>query len=100
MHGGTATKIQTIYQAGVPAFVVLPYEDFAREHPTEAAQLRPLHPRIPEGDAVPHEVVSKHIDQEISLPAGLAGISGPHPGRGGGKSRDNPSGIVANGKRR
>lgn len=44
----------------------LPYEDFAREHPAEAAQIRPLPPRIPEGDAVPHEVVSKHIDQGIT----------------------------------
>ena len=60
------TKIQTIYQGGAPAFVVLPYVDFAREHPTEAAQIRPLHPRIPDGDAVPHEVVSKHIDQGIT----------------------------------
>jgi DNA-binding XRE family transcriptional regulator len=59
-------KIQTIYQSGAPAFVVLPYEDFAREHPAEAAQIRPLHPRIPEGDAVPHEVVSKHLDQDIT----------------------------------
>jgi len=60
------TKIQTIYQDGVPAFVVLPYAEFAREHPTEAAQIRPLHPRIPEGNAVPHEVVSMHIDRGIT----------------------------------
>lgn len=60
------TKIQTIYQRGVPAFVVLPFADFAREHPLEAEQIRPLHPRIPEGDAVPHEVVSMHIDQGIT----------------------------------
>jgi len=60
------TKIQTIYQGGLPAFVVLPFAEFAREHPKEAECIRPLHPRIPEGDAVPHEVVSAHIDQGIT----------------------------------
>lgn len=60
------TKIQTIYQGGVPAFVVLPYADFAREHPAEAAQIKPLHPRIPEGELVPHEVVSMHIERGIT----------------------------------
>ena len=60
------TKIQTIYQGGAPAFVVLPYADFSRMHQVEAARNRPLHPRIPKGDAVPHEVVSKHIDQGIT----------------------------------
>lgn len=60
------TKIQTIYQDGVPAFVVLPYADFAREHPPEAAQIKPLHPRIPEGELVPHEVVSMHVERGIT----------------------------------
>jgi DNA-binding Xre family transcriptional regulator len=60
------TKIQTIYQDGVPAFVVLPFADFAREHPAEAAQIKPLHPRIPEGELVPHEVVSMHIGRGIT----------------------------------
>jgi ribosome-binding protein aMBF1 (putative translation factor) len=60
------TKIQPIYQGGVPAFVVIPFADFAREHPKEAEAIKPLHPRIPEGDAVPHEVVSMHIDRDIT----------------------------------
>jgi len=45
---------------------VVPYADFAREHPAAAARIKPLHPRIPEGDAVPHEVVSMHIDRGIT----------------------------------
>lgn len=60
------TKIQTIYQGGMPAFVVLPFADFAREHPKEAAIIKPLVPRIPEGDYVPHEVVCLHIDQDMT----------------------------------
>jgi DNA-binding XRE family transcriptional regulator len=61
------TKIQTIYQGGVPAFVVIPFNDFAREHPLEAEQIKPLSPRIPAGDYIPHEVVDLHIEQEISI---------------------------------
>jgi DNA-binding XRE family transcriptional regulator len=60
------TKIQTIYQDGVPAFVVLPFEDFAREHPLEAEQIKPRGARIPEGDAVPHEVVALHVEQDMT----------------------------------
>jgi DNA-binding XRE family transcriptional regulator len=60
------TKIQTIYQDGVPAFVVLPFADFAREHPVEAAGIPRPSPRIPEGDAVPHQVVDLHIEHEMS----------------------------------
>lgn len=59
-------KIQTIYQGGVPAFVVLPFADFAREHPKEAAAIKPIEPRIPEGDYLPHEVVSLHFDQNMT----------------------------------
>lgn len=55
------TKIQTIYQGGVPAFVVIPFEEFAREHPQEAATIMPRGPRIPEGDAVPHEIVGRVV---------------------------------------
>lgn len=60
------TKIQPIYQGGVPAFVVIPFADFAREHPVEAAQISPKTPYIPEGDYVPHEVVSMHIERDIT----------------------------------
>lgn len=60
------TKIQPIYQDGVPAFVVIPFADFAREHPTEAAQIKPKNPRIPEGDYVPHEVVGLHIERDLT----------------------------------
>ena len=60
------TIIQTIYQGGVPAFVVLPFLDFAREHPKEAELIQAKSPRIPEGPYIPHEVVSMHIDEEIT----------------------------------
>ncbi len=60
------TRIQTIYQGGQPAFVVLPFKDFAREHPEEAEAIMGIKPWIPEADGVPHAVVSAHIDQEIS----------------------------------
>lgn len=60
------TKIQTIYQEGVPVFVVLPFEDFAREHPLEAENIKSRVPRRPEGDAVPHEVVAMHVEHEIT----------------------------------
>jgi hypothetical protein len=46
------TRIQTIYQSGMPAFVVLPFADFAREHPQEAAIITPKKPRIPNGDYI------------------------------------------------
>jgi DNA-binding XRE family transcriptional regulator len=59
-------KIQTIYQGGAPAFVVLPFADFAREHPKEAAAIKPLEPRIPEADYIPHEVVNLHFDQDMT----------------------------------
>lgn len=61
------TKIQPIYQGGVPAFVVIPFADFAREHPIEAAQITPKTPRIPKGDYIPHEVVGLHIQDGIPL---------------------------------
>lgn len=61
------TKIQPIYQGGVPAFVVIPFADFAREHPVEAAQITPKTPRIPEGDYIPHEVVGLHVQDGIPL---------------------------------
>jgi DNA-binding XRE family transcriptional regulator len=61
------TKIQAIYQGGVPAFVVIPFKDFAREHPLEADMIKPLTPRVPEGEYIPHEVVDLHVEQEISI---------------------------------
>ncbi len=61
------TKIQTIYQQGVPAFVVIPFLDFVREHPEVAKALACQKPRIPEGDAIPHEVVDLHVEKNIPL---------------------------------
>lgn len=61
------TKIQPIYQGGVPAFVVIPFADFAREHPVEAAQIKLQTPRIPEGDYIPHEVVGLHVQDGLPL---------------------------------
>jgi len=60
------TRIQTIYQSGMPAFVVFPFADFVREHPKEAALIKPKSPRIPDGDYIPHEVVGLHIKQEMT----------------------------------
>lgn len=57
------TKIQTIYQGGVPAFVVLPFIDFAREHPVEAEAIKTQKPWIPEGDGVPHAIVGKVVKE-------------------------------------
>ncbi len=59
-------KIQLIYQGRLPAFVVIPFADFAREHPTEAARIKPKTPYIPEGNYVPHEVVGLHIERDIT----------------------------------
>ncbi|MFO1431160.1 MAG: helix-turn-helix transcriptional regulator [Candidatus Competibacteraceae bacterium] len=53
------TNVQTIWQDGKPAFVVIPYEEFVR--------LFPQTPRIPEGDAIPHEVVKLHIQGNMSM---------------------------------
>lgn len=57
------TRIQTIYQGGLPAFVVLPFSDFAREHPAEAEAIKAAKPWIPEGGGVPHSVVGKVIKE-------------------------------------
>jgi len=61
------TRIQTIYQSGMPAFVVLPFADFAREHPKEAELIKPKSPRIPDGDYIPNEVVGLTIKQDMTL---------------------------------
>lgn len=57
------TRIQTLYQGGLPAFVVLPFSDFAREHPTEAEVIKAAKPWVPEGGGVPHTVVGKVIKE-------------------------------------
>lgn len=59
-------KIQLLCQGGIPAFVVIPFADFAREHPIEAARIKPKTPYIPEGDYIPHEVVGLHIKRDIT----------------------------------
>jgi DNA-binding XRE family transcriptional regulator len=53
------TEIQTIMQDGKPAFVVIPYAEYIR--------LFPATKRIPDGDAVPHEVVSLMVDNDWSI---------------------------------
>ena len=53
------TDIQTIMQDGKPAFVVIPYAEYVRLFPNAK--------RIPEGDAVPHEVVSIMVDNDWSI---------------------------------
>jgi DNA-binding XRE family transcriptional regulator len=55
------TRIQTIYHGGLPAFIVLPFIDFEREHPQEAQAIKAAKPWIPEGDGVPHVIVGKVI---------------------------------------
>ena len=59
-------RIQTIYQSGLPAFVVIPFVDFTREHPKEAEAIKAARQWIPEGGGIPHAVVSAHIDQDIT----------------------------------
>ncbi len=61
------TNIQTIYQQGVPAFVVIPFQDFVREHPQVGKILACQKPRIPDGDAIPHEVVDLHVEKNIPI---------------------------------
>ena len=56
-------RIQTIYQDGVPAFVVLPFIDFAREHPKEAEAIKASKLWIPGGEGVPHAIVGKVIKE-------------------------------------
>jgi hypothetical protein len=55
----THTNIQTIMQNGKPAFVVIPFAEYVR--------LFPEAPRIPEGDAIPHEVVGLTIKKGYTL---------------------------------
>lgn len=60
------TKIQTIYQGGMPAFVVLPFMDFAREHPKEAEAIKPIAPWIP-ATGVPQDVIGIYVDTDSTL---------------------------------
>ena len=53
------TNIQTIMQDGKPAFVVIPFDEYIR--------LFPETPRVPEGDAIPHEVVGLTIKKGYTL---------------------------------
>lgn len=53
------TDVQTLYQNGKPAFAVIPYADYLR--------LRDAKPRIPLGDAVPHEVIRLQVAHGLSL---------------------------------
>ena len=53
------TNIQTIMQDGKPAFVVIPIDEYVR--------LFPKVPRVPEGDAIPHEVVGLTIKKGYTL---------------------------------
>ncbi len=53
------TNIQTIMQDGKPAFVVIPFDEYMR--------LFPKTPRVPEGDAIPHEVVGLTIKKGYTL---------------------------------
>ena len=53
------TDIQTIMQDGKPAFVVIPFEEYVR--------LFPKAPRVPQGDAIPHEVVGLTVMKGYTL---------------------------------
>lgn len=53
------TSIQTIMKDGKPVFVVIPFEEYVR--------LFPKTPRVPDGDAIPHEVVSLTIKKRYTL---------------------------------
>jgi DNA-binding XRE family transcriptional regulator len=53
------TNIQTIMQDGKPAFVVIPFDEYVRLFPKTA--------RVPEGDAIPHEVVGLTIKKGYTL---------------------------------
>ena len=54
-----STNIQTIMQDGKPAFVVIPFDEYVRMFPKTA--------RVPEGDAIPHEVVGLTIKKGYTL---------------------------------
>lgn len=53
------TDIQTIFHRGKPAFAVVPYATYLR--------LLESAPRVPGGEAVPHDVVRLHVADGLSL---------------------------------
>jgi DNA-binding XRE family transcriptional regulator len=53
------TNPQTIMQDGKPAFVVIPFDEYLR--------LFSKTPRVPEGDAIPHEVVGLTVKKGYTL---------------------------------
>ena len=53
------TNIQTIMKDGKPAFVVIPFDDYVRMFPET--------PRVPQGDAIPHDVVGLTIKKGYTL---------------------------------
>jgi DNA-binding XRE family transcriptional regulator len=53
------TEFQIIKQGGVPAFVVIPYDEYMKSAKKK--------PRIPVGDSVPHEVVGLMIDHDYTI---------------------------------
>jgi DNA-binding XRE family transcriptional regulator len=51
--------VQTIYLDGEPEFAVIPYREYLR--------LIEASPRVPEGGAVPHEVMRLHVVDGLTL---------------------------------
>ena len=78
------TDIQTIMQDGKPAFVVIPFGEYVR--------LFPKAPRVPQGDAIPHEVVGLTVKKGYTLVRRLAGI--PEADAGGGCRKERGTGIL------
>jgi len=52
-------EVQTIYRDGEPAFAVIPYREYLR--------LVEAGPRVPEGGAVPHEVMRLTVVDGLTL---------------------------------
>jgi len=51
--------VQTVFLDGEPAFAVIPYREYLR--------LVEEGPRVPEGGAVPHEVMRLHVVDGLTL---------------------------------
>src|SRR4030042_4177957 len=54
------TDIQTLMQDGKPAFVVIPFDEYVRLFPKAPR-------RVPQGDAIPHEVVGLTVKKGYTL---------------------------------
>jgi len=52
-------EVQTLYRDGEPTFAVIPYREYLR--------LLESAPRVPEGGAVPHEVMRLHVVDGLTL---------------------------------